>query len=68
MHVLKGKEKKLERNKLRNNQFSNEMKDSRISLAFFLSSKEKKKKRNRICKGGKHALCDPTTSTYEIFH
>ncbi len=40
----KEKKKKLERNILRNNQFSNEMKDSRISFVlFFLSAKEKKK-------------------------
>ncbi len=38
----KEKKKKLERNIRRNNQFSNEMKDSRISFAFFLSKNEKK--------------------------
>jgi hypothetical protein len=44
VHVLERKEKKLERNILRNNQFSNEMKDSRILFAFFFVNEGKEKK------------------------
>lgn len=43
----KRKKKKVERNILRNNQFSTEMKDSRTIFVLFLSTEEKKKKKKK---------------------
>jgi len=67
VHVSKEKKKKkLERNILRNNQFSNEMKDSRILLAFFsLSMKEEKE--NRRKKGENMLSLTPSASCRRKF-
>ncbi len=70
VHVLKGKEKKLERNILRNKQFSNEMKDSRISFVFFFYQRRERKKKYRKKQKkqrGKHALSDPLAPNHRKF-